>query len=125
MKIIIKLSAVLIMASLLFTTCAKRINTNCRIVASSLNPFEDTTRIYYGSNGKVQKVVNSFCVTEYAYSGNKVTLIRKDTGKFIAKTIVDLNNKGLATNVKVYFDEAGTGWVNTAYEYDGEEVQKE
>ena len=125
MSSISKLSTILFMISLLFTECAKRINQNCRIVASTLSPFADTTRIFYDKQGKVQRIKNNISVTEYTYSKNQLTLIRKDTGTFIAKTVIDLNSRGLATNVRVYFDQTDTSWVNTAYEYDGEEVRKE
>lgn len=124
MSVTDKIPVVLLITSLLFGACAKRINRNCRIVASTLNPFDDTTRVYYRDNGKVRKVETGISITEFNYSGNQLTAIRTDTGRFTSRTVVDINSAGLATNVRVYFDEAGNTWANTAYEYDGEEVNK-
>jgi len=124
MSVTDKIPAVLLITSLLFAACAKRLNSHCRIVASTLNPFDDTTRVYYRNDGKVRRVETGISITEYNYSRNQLTAIRTDTGIFTSRTVVDINSAGLATNVRVYSDQAGNAWANTAYEYVGEEVNK-
>lgn len=82
-----KLSTILFMISLIFTECAKRINQNCRIVASTLSPFEDTTRIFYDNQGKVQRIKNNISVTEYTYSRTNSPLLEKTREHLLQKRL--------------------------------------
>jgi hypothetical protein len=85
-----------------------------------------TYNISYNSEGKLSSSFNSSSgyVTTYSYSGNTVIATSTEGGVFGSKDIITLNANGLASNVKAEYNEAGTSWDNTLYEYSGTELIK-
>jgi hypothetical protein len=101
----------------------------CRII--TVSPVSSdvgapTYNFSYNSEGKLSSRSNSSSgsVTTYSYSGNTVIATSTNGGVFQSKKIITLNANGLASNVKAEYNETGTSWDNTLYEYSGTELIK-
>jgi hypothetical protein len=126
-KILISTALILGMTGF-FSGCNKNGNVkkpNCRIITETVVATGPAIRFWYNSDGKVSRsVANNGSVQAYTYDGNVTTILALDSGSFRSRTIVTNNAAGLATNVRVEQDDAGTIWSNTKYEYNGEELAK-
>jgi hypothetical protein len=82
----------------------------------------------YNNEGKISviKLTHSGGTTikEFTYTGSTIIAIATTSTGFLRKDSITLNANGRPTNVRVYYNEAGTSWENTAYEYNGNEISK-
>ena len=126
----ILISAVLIFGITgIFSGCKKDDNNfkkqKCWIATETIVGTGPAIRFSYNSDGKVSRVVlDNGVVQAYTYDGSITTILTVDSGAFDSRTIIAKNAAGLATNVRNEFDDAGTSWSNTKYEYNGEELVK-
>lgn len=111
--------------SILFS-CKKDSSTSkptCRII--TVSGTSGQSNFSYNSEGKLISISSGTLVTSLAYSGNTVIAIINKAGVFDKKKIITLNSNGLASNVRIENDLAGTNWENFAYEYSGMELIKD
>jgi len=112
-----------------FSGCKKNNDTvkkqSFRFLTETIVATGPTIRFSYNSDGKVSRIVtNNGVVQAYTYDGNITTIVTLDSIVFSSRTIITNNAAGLATNVRIEQDDAGTIWSNTKYEYNGEELAK-
>jgi hypothetical protein len=120
------LTVAFLVTSILFS-CKKDSSTpkpTCRIITAS-GTVSGQTNFSYNSEGKLISISSGTVVTSLAYSGNTVIAISNKAGVFNKKKIITLNSNGLASNVRIENDLAGTNWENFAYEYSGTELIKD
>jgi len=95
----------------------------CRIVsvANEANTVQYT--ITYGSDGRINKIAGLGQEGIYVYAGNKIIITTMTAGVIESIKTITVNENGLASNARTE-NEDGTDWINDAYEYNGEEVQR-
>jgi hypothetical protein len=129
MKKYLKLILITSLSTGLLCSC-KKDNTppkpTCRIITASGTGYSGQTNFSYNSEGKLISISAGTLTISLAYSGNTVIAISKETGgaPYYQKQIITLNSNGLALNVRIEADIAGTNWTNDVYEYSGSEVIK-
>lgn len=75
----------------------------------------------YNSSG----VATSVLTLDYSYPNASTVIISgSDKYGFVLKSTITLNDKKLATHVRLESDQTGTNWEETAYEYNGEQLIK-
>ena len=78
-------------------------------------------RTIYNSSG----VATNVLTLDYSYPNvNSVVISGTDKYGFVLKSAISLNDKKLATLVRLESDQTGTNWEETAYEYNGEQLVK-
>lgn len=110
---------------ILFCFGCKKSNNNiaspCRLI-SVITSTNDTFHIVYNNEGKINSVTFKSIISNYTYSGNTTTIIKVIDGLYSGRTVITNNTIGLAINVKTELDASGSDWINTTYEYNGEEL---
>lgn len=96
----------------------------CTHITALLHSSGNWYHFLYNSDGKPRRESNGSIITTYAYNGNTTTVTTLDSGGFVSRTVITLNELKLATNMRQENNEAGTHWNNTVYEYNGEAVVK-
>jgi len=107
-----------------FNGCKKDSNkkSDCRVAEVSIAGGQNI-EVSYGSDGKV----NSFStgngtLVSFTYKGDTVQILHTDSGQFGSRVTVVNNVSGLATYVRTDYDQAGTQWGTTKYEYNGDQL---
>lgn len=95
---------------------------DCTNITALLHSSGNWYQFLYNSDGKPASERNGSRITTYVYNGNITTVTTLDSGRFVSRIIITLNDLKLATNVRQENNEAGTRWNNTVYEYNGETV---
>jgi hypothetical protein len=125
LKTLIALSIVLTIAGIL-TQCKKSNDKKptCQII--TVTPLSNGSPLHftYNPDGKPSQEVSGNIVVTFQYLTDSVIVLAFNAGNFQYKTIAELNNDGLASNVRIELDSLGTNWSNTAYEYNGQELSK-
>jgi hypothetical protein len=83
------------------------------------------TNFTYNSEGKLTSISAGALTKSLAYSSNTVICITTNSGVFDNKKIITLNSNGLAANVRIENNMAGTYWENYVFEYNGTELTKQ
>lgn len=112
----------------LFYSCKKNDNAtskkDCKVVAL-IPSTGDATQIVYNSDGKIASITRGTDMKDFQYSGNTEIINETNSGTFYSKTIVTLNEQGLAANVRIEANAAGTDWTDLQFEYNGKELMKQ
>lgn len=97
----------------------------CRIItAIPSSGAGNSFNMTYNNEGKVSTISSGNDITTIAYSGNTAIATTNTSGAFSSKRIINFNSDGLAINVKIEYDPAGTSWDNQLYEYSGTNLIK-
>lgn len=97
----------------------------CRIIATSIPSLGIIINFSFNSNGKLNRISSSLVITTIDYpTDNTVVAITTDAGVFRDKKIITVNAAGLATNVRIENNAAGTEFTNDSFEYNGEELAR-
>ena len=109
-----------------FTECKKNNDEKktCRLTTANFPRTNIVYQLSYNSNGKLSSVTIGDTVTTYTYSGNTTIATSFESGTFIRKNILTLNDAGLTANIRTEIDITGNNWHNKAYEYNGVELIK-
>jgi hypothetical protein len=102
----------------------------CRIttVISSGSGNNTVYNITYNNDGKISTLNSSgSAVTNkvFTYSGNTVnvnTTVGSNT--FSSRDSITLDSKGRPVNIRNFFNESGTNWNNSSFEYNGDDLLK-
>lgn len=124
-----KLFLIAVLITAILASCKKDSTTTptCKIITITPVPLSGTNQIYsftYNSDFTVSNSYDTTSVTTYAYSGSTVIATTLTAGVFNSKRIVTLNGNGMASNVRIENNAAGTNWTNQAFEYSGTEIIK-
>ena len=77
------------------------------------------TQFTYNEDGKIDKATLGGITLDYQYSGNTIVIEGTNaSGEFVSKSTYILNNKGYVINVRAEYDETGTSWTESQYEYE-------
>jgi hypothetical protein len=127
------MSILLMSGVVIVSGCKKDKTSRCRIVGATVTSATLTKsfHISYNSDGRISKMVSSTSRFTYSYSGNTTAILFEDSSfgsggySFFEKNIVTVSAEGLVTNIRREGNASGTEWINTAYEYNGQEVTRE
>jgi hypothetical protein len=120
-------SAMLMCLTGIFTGCkktdAKR--PDCKIMAASLPSLNALFNFSYNSNGKPARIIAASTISSFEYpTDNTIIFTTLDSGRFQGRKIITVNAAGLATNIRIETNVAGTDFANNSFAYDGEELTK-
>jgi hypothetical protein len=97
---------------------------NCQLISASSPTAGNGYIFLYDNEDKLIRTSLGGSVATYDYSDNTTVITNLDSGKFTNKSTVTKNADGLAINVRTEYDQTGTVWNNTSYEYTGTELSK-
>lgn len=121
----ITITVLLFLTSLFFVRCHKsKIQPSCRITSIVPLPSGTSYQLSYNPDGRLLKFIYGNTTTDYFYNNNTITTITSDSGIFENKKIIDLNNLGLTTNVRIEMNLSGSIWTNISFEYNNNELIK-
>ncbi len=122
------LSALLFTASGIFSGCKKSNDKKptCRIIAASIPSSGVVFNFLYNNNGKLSRISTAFGTASFDYpADNTVIVTTQASDTFQSRKIIKVNAAGLATNVRIENNTAGTQFTNDAFEYTGNELAKQ
>ena len=125
-KIIITGCLILIISGT-FSACKKSNDKKpaCSIIAASIPSVGTLFNFLYNSNGKLTRISADRNFTTFDYpTDNTIIATTVDSGRFQSKKIINVNAAGLATNVRIENNVAGTEFTNDSFEYNGEELTR-
>ena len=132
MKTVIFTTGLLITAGLLFSGCKKDDDKEPPIppkpVCRTLTITESavTASFVYDANKKVSRVAYSDgTIEEYTYKGDTTKILRTTSGVFEFRKVITNNADGMATQVRIEDNAAGTSGLNISYVYNGTELIQE
>lgn len=92
---------------------------SCRINTIYNNDGEVQMQFTYNEAGKVVKATQGGLTLNYQYNGNTIVIEGTNaSGEFVSKSTWILNNQGYVTNVRAEYNESGTQWAESQYEYE-------
>ena len=121
------LSFTLLTVTAAFWSCKKSNDkkAECKIIAASIPSLGVLFNFSYNNNGKLTRISAGRNFTTFDYPAeNTVIATTLDSGRFQSKRIINVNAAGLATNVRIENNAAGTLFINNSFEYSGEELMK-
>ena len=102
----------------------------CRIIAATIADGSATTtvNISYNNDKKISSLSMSGALVinkVFNYSGNTIIINSTTTGgAFSGRDSVTLDNMGRPVNIRHFYNQSGTSWHNTVYEYSGDNMTK-
>lgn len=124
--------AVAFFVFIVFISCKKNNDkkASCRIVtvaqtSPSSNVIQNLT---YNNEGRISTASTSGPNggnKVFTYNGNTVIAIStRHDNSFSGRDSITLDAKRRPLNIRTFFDEAGTNWTNSRFEYNGNDLQK-
>jgi hypothetical protein len=132
MKTFFLTTGLLITASLLFPGCKKDKDEEppvppkpvCRTL--TITESSVTASFVYDANKKVSRVAYSDgTIEDYTYKGDTTKILRTTSGAFEFRKIITNNADGMATQVRIEDNAAGTSGLIISYVYNGTELIQE
>ena len=132
MKTVFFTTGLLLTAGLLFSGCKKDEDKEPPVppkpVCRTLTMTESsvTASFVYDANKKVSRVAYSDgTLEEYTYKGDTTKILRTTSGAFEFRKIITNNADGMATQVRIEENAAGTSGLIISYAYNGTELIQE
>ena len=116
----------------LVLSCKKGNNnpSSCHIISATLVSSQGTASINftYNNDKKISTLSMSGATTlnkVFNYNGNTIIVNTTTTGgAFEGRDSVTLDGRGRPINIRHFYNQGGTSWHNTAYEYSGDDMVK-
>lgn len=125
---ILLLSLTLLTVTGAFWSCKKNDTKKpvCKIIAAAIPSTGLVFNFLYNSDGKPARISAATAISSFEYpTANTVIITTITAGSFQSKKIINVNAAGLATNVRIKNNIAGTEFTNDAFEYNGTELAKQ
>ena len=111
-------------------SCKKENNKqpSCRIVAATIVNGSTTTdvAITYNADKKISTMSmsgGSVLNKSFNYTGNAIMITSTSAGgSFDGRDSVTIDDKGRPVNIRHFYNQAGTSWFNTEYQYSGNDM---